>query len=133
MEVFFATLIKGAGVGTHVRVEFDVFVASTIDLYEEINPQIGILFNETIEDIFKEGGVFIKKAILDHFNEIKSKIETPIVLYISKVSADRVDYEPIAFFGATIMWLNEYFGTDMKIPEYTYDRSTRTFGICESS
>jgi hypothetical protein len=131
MEISFSTLVKGAGVGTHVNVDFELIDANLVTNYEQILPGIGLLFNEDIEDLYRQGGIYIKKAIIENFDAINDKIANSQVLFVAKATADRVDYQPIAFLGATIKWLNEYFGSEIKIPEYSYNSETRTFGIKE--
>lgn len=129
MEIFFAARIKGTAYGTHISIDMELIDESSVGGYEEILPGIGLLFKDSIEDTFKQGSFFVKKAMIDNYDAIKNEIITPGVFYIIKATADRVDYDPIVFYGATIKWLNEYLHTDINIPEYTYNRETRTFGI----
>jgi hypothetical protein len=125
MEIVFATHSKGYG--THVVFTVDLVDAVSVNGYEVVSPNIGLLFKSDIENIYKDGGIHIKKAILDNIDMVRLEISSPKVLYVTSAAADRVDYDPIAFYGATIKWLNEYFRLNIPQPIYVYDRVKRAF------
>lgn len=103
--------------------------AKLADCHDEIAPGIGLLFDENVDDTFKKGIGYIKKAMVDNVDIFVGKIEKPKVFLVSNVAADRVDYQPIALLGATIKWLNEFFELEIAMPKYTYDRENRVFSV----
>lgn len=126
MQIKFRTSDKGFGLFLYLNIEI---LSENEFCSEEIDTNINFAFDDSIALGFKQGFFFLKKAIRDNIVQIKNYIKSPITIKLVSVDSNPAHYQHEAFYGATILLLNQIFNINLQEPKYTYESKSKKFEV----
>ncbi|GEM_PF-2181853 len=128
MQINFRTSDKGFGLFLDINIE--IFTDTIVG--EKIDTDIYFTFEDSVAKGFEPGFYFLKKAILDNIRQVKNAIKHPAVIKLISVDSNPAHYQDEAFYGATILWLNQLYNMNIKTPIYLYETANKRFKIMTS-